>query len=292
MANYLEAYARRFELPVISDMRVDSLTREGGTFRITAGSRHFEAERVIVAMSNYQVPRRPSFAASLDAGIRQIHAWDYRTPDQLVAGPVLIVGAGNSGAEIAKDLGASRQILLAGPKVTEFPGRFNDFVNRNFVTHLLFRLIFPYVMSVHTPMGRRARPKILKSAVPLIRVKSRDLAELGVKRVGRVVGIKDGLPLLEDGTTLDVPNIIWCTGFEPGFSWIKLPIPFDGNEPDHQAGMVASQPGLYFVGLHFLSAMSSGMVGGVGRDARRIVGLIARELRKTAPRKVVDLSNR
>src|SRR5436305_10557935 len=132
-------------------------------------------------------------------------------------------------------------------------------------------------MSVHNPLGRKLRPKILKRGVPLIRVKSRDLAELGVKRVGRVVGVKHGLPLLEDGTNPNVANIIWCTGYEPGFSWIKLPIAFDDGEPDHREGVVASQPGLYFVGLNFLTAMSSGMVGGVGRDARRIVGLIAAE---------------
>ncbi len=282
MADYLEAYASRFNLPVLSAARVDSLTRKGERYIVKAGNRIFESDRVVVAMSNYQVPRLPAFAGALDAGIRQIQAKDYRNPDQLAAGDVLIVGAGNSGAEIARDLGASdlgasHRVVMAGPGTGEIPGKFNDFLNRHVIVHLLNRLVFPHIMSVKTPIGRRVRPKVMKRSVPLIRVKSADLARLGVKRVGRVIGAKQGLPLLDDGTTLAVANIIWCTGFEPGFSWIKLPVLLDDGEPDHQSGVVSSAPGLYFVGLHFLTAMSSAMVNGVGRDARRIAALIARQ---------------
>jgi putative flavoprotein involved in K+ transport len=75
-----------------------------------------------------------------------------------------------------------------------------------------------------------------------------------------VVGVRNGLPMLEDGRVLDVRNIIWCTGFHTGFSWIDLPIFDEYGEPRHEAGVVASPPGLYFVGLHYLYALSSEMI--------------------------------
>jgi putative flavoprotein involved in K+ transport len=125
------------------------------------------------------------------------------------------------------------------------------------------------VLTVNTPVGRRARPKILSSGAPLIRVKPRDLASAGVERAPRMIGVRDGLPLLEDDRTLDAANVIWCTGYHPGFSWIDLPI-FEAELPMHERGIVQSEPGLYFVGLEFLYAMSSVMVHGVGRDAEHI----------------------
>jgi putative flavoprotein involved in K+ transport len=136
---------------------------------------------------------------------------------------------------------------------------------------LVLRMVFHHLLSVQTALGRKVRPSLLHKAGPLIRVKSSDLAAAGVCRVPRVVGIRDGLPLLEDGRSLSVRNVIWCTGFQSGFDWIDLPVFVDDGEPKHRSGLVPSQPGLYFVGLHFLHAMSSGMVHGVGRDAKRVV---------------------
>jgi putative flavoprotein involved in K+ transport len=115
---------------------------------------------------------------------------------------------------------------------------------------------------------------VLTTGGPLIRVKPRDLAKGGVERVPRVEGIRDGRPLLADGRVLDVANVVWCTGFHPGFSWIDLPI-HGPDEPRHEAGIVADHPGLYFVGLHFLSALASDMIHGAGEDAARIVGHLA-----------------
>jgi putative flavoprotein involved in K+ transport len=91
-----------------------------------------------------------------------------------------------------------------------------------------------------------------------------------------VSGADRGLPVLEDGTVLDVPNVVWCTGFEAGFKWIELPIFDERGEPAHEAGVVPSAPGLFFVGLHFLYSMSSSMIHGVSRDAERIVEQLAR----------------
>jgi putative flavoprotein involved in K+ transport len=116
---------------------------------------------------------------------------------------------------------------------------------------------------------------MLHRAAPLIRTRARDLAAAGVVRVARVVGARAGLPLLEDGRTLDAANVVWCTGFDPGFSWIDLPV-FDADgEPRHRSGLVPSEPGLFFVGLHFLHAFSSEMIHGVGRDAARVAAAVA-----------------
>src|SRR5262249_27319123 len=119
------------------------------------------------------------------------------------------------------------------------------------------------------------RPKLLHRGQPLIRVRPLDLAKAGVHRVGRVVGVKDGKPLLADGRTLDVANVIWSTGYEPGFSWIRVPVLDELGDPRHERGVVTEAPGLFFLGLHFLFAMSSATLTGVGRDAAYVVKKVA-----------------
>jgi putative flavoprotein involved in K+ transport len=130
------------------------------------------------------------------------------------------------------------------------------------------------LLTVATPIGRRARQKMFTQGGPLIRVKPKQLQAAGVRRVPKVSGVLNGLPVLEDGRTLGVQNVIWCTGFGNGLSWIDLPIFEPNGEPRHQSGVAISEPGLYFVGLHFLHAFSSTMIHGVARDARRIVDTI------------------
>lgn len=281
MADYLADYAAHFDLPVLSGRKVDELRHidpadeDGGSrFEAHCGDDTFRATRVVVAMSNYQSPRLPDFAADLATGIRQLHASDYRNPEQLVPGPVLLVGAGNSGAEIAFELAATHPIVVSGPSTKDIPGSFSSPLNRHVVVHVLNGFVFNHLLSVNNPLGRRARRSIMSHGVPLIRVKSRDLARLGVRRVGRVTGVEDGLPVV-DGAPLEVANVIWCTGFGPGFDWLRVAELDENSEPLHDRGIVDAIPGLYFVGLHFLTSMSSAMVHGVGRDARRIADRIA-----------------
>jgi putative flavoprotein involved in K+ transport len=142
--------------------------------------------------------------------------------------------------------------------------------------------LFHRVLTLDTPMGRRMRPKILAHGMPRLRIRPRDLAAAGVERVPRTVGVRGGLPALEDGRVLEVANVVWCTGYQPGFSWIDLPV-LDEGGPVHERGIVASEPGLYFVGLTFLYAASSSMIHGVGRDADRIAGAIAARARAAQP---------
>src|SRR5205823_1281775 len=120
-----------------------------------------------------------------------------------------------------------------------------------------------------------------RRGTPLIRVKPADLGAAGIERVPRVTGVRDGRPQLADGRVLDVANVVWCTGFHPGFSWVDRPIFDERGEPTQARGVVPNEPGLYFVGLHFLYAISSGMIHGVGRDAEYISTVIAERARAT-----------
>jgi putative flavoprotein involved in K+ transport len=283
MADYLEAYASRFDLPVRHGVKVDRLSRDGARFLISAGHKRFEASNVVVAMSNCQVPWVPPFAAELDRDTVQIHSKEYKNPSQLRDGSVLVVGAGNSGADIAIEVVKSHTTLMSGKESGHIPFRIETFIARNLLLRLV-RFIGHRVITVRTPVGRKLRPKMLHMAPPLVRVKPKDLLAAGVERVPRVVGARDGRPVLEGGGAVDVANIIWCTGYRPGFSWIDLPILGDRQEPDHEGGIVESQPGLYFVGLHFLYSMTSETINGVPRDAKRIADHIAARDRSQDPR--------
>ena len=275
MAEYLESYARAFALPVRSGTRVDRLSRLADRFVAVAGDQRFEADNVVVAMANYQRPRIPPFAGELSPHIVQLHSFDYRNPVQLQPGNVLVVGVGNSGAEIAVETVKTHPTWLAGRESGHVPFRIDGLAARLGLSRLVLRVLFHRILSIATPIGRRARPGMLHRAAPLIRTKPKDLAAARVVRTPRVVGARNGLPLLEDGRVLDVANVVWCTGFDPGFSWIDLPVFAADGEPLHAGGVVAAEPGLYFVGLHFLYAFSSEMIHGVGRDAARIAGLVA-----------------
>ena len=233
-------------------------------------------------MGSHQVPRMPAFAGRLDPGMVQLHAVEYRNPAQLQEGSVLVVGAGNSGGEIAIEIVKQHPTWLAGTESGHVPFRIERAPARFVFLPLLFRFIGHRVLTVRTPIGRRMRPKLLSHGAPLVRVKPKDIVAAGIKRVPRVVGAQRGLPLLEDGRVLEAANVIWCTGYRPDFSWIDLPVFGDEDEPIepiHRRGIVHDEPGLYFVGLFFLYAMSSGFLPGVGRDAAHIVQAIASDTR-------------
>jgi putative flavoprotein involved in K+ transport len=276
MADYLETYAQKFALPVRVGMQVESLRAHEGGYLVRAGGRELYAAQVVVAMASYQRPKVPVLASALDPDIVQLHSSAYKNPAQLRAGGVLIVGAGNSGAEIGIELArGGHQVWMSGRDTGEVPFKLTSFWGRWLLAPILLRLVFHRLLTIKTPMGRRARRKMLHQGGPLIRTRQPDLAAQGIERVARVVGTKDGLPLLQDGSVLEVANVIWCTGFHPGLSWIDLPIFDEHGDPRHEGGVVASHPGLYFVGLHFLYSFSSTMIHGVGRDAARVVETLA-----------------
>jgi putative flavoprotein involved in K+ transport len=279
MADYLEAYAARFELPIRTGVRVDRLSRQGDRFLVTAGDRRFEAENVVVAVSSHESPWVPPFARELNPGVVQVHAAEYRNPSQLREGGVLVVGAHDSGAEIALEVASGHPTWLSGRDPGHVAFRIDGTVGRRFGVPLVM-FMFYHVLTVNTPIGRKVRPKLLHHAGPVVRVKPRDFAAAGIERVPKIVGVRKGHPVLEDQRVLEVANVIWCTGFRPDFSWIDLPVfGEDEIEPMHRRGIVAIEPGLYFVGLFFLYAASSGLVGGVGRDAEHVVEAIVSRTR-------------
>jgi putative flavoprotein involved in K+ transport len=238
-------------------------------------------------MADFQRPCVPPFAAELDRGIVQMHSSAYKGLAQLRPGGVLLVGLGNSGAEIAREVvRAGHETFVSGKEAGELPFRIDGMAARMGLVKLIFRVLFFRVLRRDTRIGRMALKKTGGGhATPLIRVKTRDLAADGVVRVPRTEGVREGKPLLADGRTLGVTNVIWCTGFEPGFSWIDVPVFDPKGMPVQTRGITHAEPGLSFVGLHFLYAMSSSMIHGVGRDAEYVAEWIAGR-RQAEPKQV------
>ena len=264
-AGYLGSYAETFRLPVRTNVRVTGLSHNGGTFLINAGGHVLTADNVVVAPGWDSIPVVPDFAAQLSTDIRQLTAASYRGPRGLAPGPVLVVGAGNSGADIALELAPTHKTYLSGRHPGEIPWPIDAAAARPLTLAIFFA--FSHVLTLNTPAGRKAHPRVLTHSGPLVRVKNRDLVRAGVERVARTEGTRDGLPLLADGRTLEVANIIWCTGFRPDLDWIHLPVMGADGRPLQERGVAKAQDGLYFLGATFKHSLASSMVHGVGRDA-------------------------
>jgi putative flavoprotein involved in K+ transport len=266
MGDYLESYADTFALPVRTGVSVERLSRDGDGYLLeSAGGGRIHADRVVVASGAHRTPRVPPFSAELDPRIVQLHSGEYRNPGQLNDGPVLVAGVGNSGAEISFELSRSHDVMLSGRESGQIPARHGSLRFRLLVR--VIRFLGYHVLTMRTPIGRRVGPKVAAQATPLIRVKSNDLTERGVERVPRVAGVRDGLPVLEDGRVLDVANIVWCTGFRHDLSWIDVPVLDEDGGPVHERGVATTSPGLYFAGLVFQFAAVSDVLPGIGRDA-------------------------
>lgn len=284
MGDYLEAYARRFDLPVRTGVRVEHVSREGGRFTLGCGDQRLTADNVVVATGGWQRPRTPSFAAELDPAIRQMHSNDYKNPSQLQPGAVLVVGLSHSGGDIALEASATHPTTVAGPVRGEIPFALEGRLARVLLPVLWFAA--NHVLTERTPVGRRMGPHVRSEGGPLLRVKRAHLDAAGVERVeAKVTGTRDGKPMLDGGRVLDVQNVIWCTGFDKDVSWITDSVIGADGWPDQERGRVASAPGLYFVGLPFQYAFASMLVGGVGRDAGQVAAHIARRAGRTAGRK-------
>jgi len=283
VADFLEDYAGQYDLPVQLDTFVASLTRQGEMYRVeTERGEKDEARNIIVATGSFQQPRMPPFAADLDDSILQLHSSEYRNPEQLQEGAALVVGAGNSGTQIALELAKTRRVWLSGPDTGRLP--------RTFLGRDIYRWIWNTLLHIPSDswLGSRLVEKAASGGDPLVGIQPERVQQAGIERVARTAGVRDGQPVLADGRTFDIANVIWATGFVPDYSWIHLPVFREDGYPEHERGVVVEEPGLHFMGLRFQHRAKSSLIGGVGPDAKYIVDQIAarsqRETRvKTSP---------
>jgi len=271
VADFLGQYAASQDLPVRTGTRVRRLSRSGDRYVVDCGETGFEADNVVVATGTFgRTPYVPEVSRDLSPAIRQLHSSEYRNSDQLPPGPVLVVGASHSGGDIAFEVSGTHPTTLCGRDTGQIPPRLEGTPMRLLFPVLWF--VWGHVLSVRTPIGRKEREHARHHGAPFLRVKRVDLERAGVERLTeRVTGARDGLPLLDDGRTVDVATVIWCTGFRHDFGWIDLPVVGEDGWPSERRGVVASEPGLYFTGLSFQSSFRSMLIGGAGADAEYVV---------------------
>ena len=275
IANYLEDYASRFGFPIRTGVKVVRVRVEGKHYTIETENEMISAHNVVVATGPFLHPRIPEFADELDPQIVHMHSSEYRIPSQVQDGPVLVLGAGQSGAEIALDMARDHKVWLSGRDVGEEPVIQDNFSGRLKTAIIVF--MATKVLNVANPLGRMMRKHFFypPRGIPRAGGTRKRLKKAGVEWVGRTKGVNDGYPKLEDGRILKVNNVIWCTGFVTDYSWIDLPIFDDFGFPEHKRGVVHEQPGLYFIGMPFQRTLSSSLLLGVGRDAGYIAQHIA-----------------
>lgn len=275
LAEYLVAYAARFELPVRPNVRVRHLGRTGVGFRAETTRGVVEARNVVIATGPFgDVPAIPDLAIGLDESILQLHSSQYRRPGQLRGGAVLVVGGGHSGCDIALDTAATHPTTLSGRDPGEVPVHWDS---------PLVHLVMPMVMFSHlhihtrrTAYGRRDREHVLHHGAPRLRVKHSQLDAAGVKlSEARVVGVQKGMPLLADGTVVRVANVVWATGCRHDYSWLDLPVLDTEGWPREYRGVAEGIEGLFFCGLAYQYSLASLNLHGVGRDAKYVAQRIA-----------------
>ena len=255
---YLERYAATFELPVELGSEVRSLTAADGTFVAELGVRRIEADQVVVATGPFQVPHVPALASRLAPDVFQTHSTGYRRPGDLPDGRVLVVGGGNTGFQIAKELSATRPVHLAvGSRQKPLPQR------------LLGRDLFWWLTklgllrkTVESRMGRRMRERDFLIGSSPREVRRR----FGVDLRPRLTGVSGRTASFADGSELDVDAVVWATGFRPDYSWIRSPVTEAEGRLRHRRG-ITDVPGLYFLGLTWQHTRGSALLGWVKNDA-------------------------
>ncbi|HUR13862.1 MAG TPA: NAD(P)/FAD-dependent oxidoreductase [Mycobacteriales bacterium] len=281
VAAYLERYAMEFDLPVRCNTRVRSLEQlTAGGFRLELDDGSLTCDNVVVATGTFgQAAAIPDCAAELDPAIRQLHSTEYHRPSDLLPGPVLVVGASHSGTDIAYEVAETNPVTLCGRDCGQLPFRPEQRRARVIMPVVIF--VWKHVLTRRTPMGRKEMHEIRHHGGPMIRVHREDLAERGVERLtARVVGVRDGLPLLDDGTVVPATNVVWATGFRQALDWIRIPVIGDDGWPAEMRGVVDDVPGLFFCGLAFQYAFSSMVFPGIGRDAAYLADRIATRARE------------
>jgi len=258
---YLTDYAQRFELPVEFDSRVQAVRpRDGGGFLVELADRTYEADQVVVATGPFQVPFTPPVAAGLGPEVVQLHSRQYRSPDDLPTGTVLVVGGGNTGYQISEGLAHSREVHLAiGARQMPLPQR------------ILGRDLFRYLQATGL-MNKTVDSRLvrrLKDKETLIGSSPRGARKLGIQMRPRATGARAATVTFADGSELAVDGVVWATGFRLDHSFVQLPVFDDEARLRHQRG-VTEVPGLYFLGLLWQHTRGSALLGWVKDDAQFI----------------------
>ena len=269
VADYLRGYAAAFELPVRPDTRVTRLGRTGDTFVADTSTGTVTARQVVIATGPVQTPVIPRTARGLDADIVQVHSADYRNPDQLPAGPVLVVGAGNSGLQIAAELAATRPVTVAaGHRPPMLPQRV---LGRD-----LFWWLTRLGVITRTADSRLAR-RLRSKGDLVIGTRRRDLARLGIQVRPRLEETRRRTAVFADGSAVEVAAVLWATGFRTDYSWLDIPGAVVEETVANERG-ITGVPGLSIVGLPWLHTRGSALLGFVKDDAAWLADHIARQL--------------
>lgn len=271
-ADYLGRYARSLKAPIRLSTSVTQVSHRGTEFLVETTSGPLEADAVILATGAHPLPYIPAFAPDVAKGIHQTHSADYTKPSDLPSGAVLVVGSGTSGTQIALDLASTLDVTVAGrptPHIPDAVFRFAGAAYWAFVSHFL---------TTATPIGRKVAATFHDRGAPLISVSPKDLDRAGVKRVARIAGLDAGRPVTENGEVLIPNSIVWATGYRPDFTWVDgLPVDTNGW-PISRRGIVDAVPGLYTVGFPFQFGLTSGLIGGVGRDAAYVAAAVQQRI--------------
>ena len=267
VTGYLERYAATFELPVELNSEVKRLDQgDDGRFRVAVGGRTIIADQVVVATGPFQTPFVPKLSEKLAGDLFQTHAVGYRKPGDVPEGTVLVVGGGNTGFQIAKELSATHKVVLSiGSRQKPLPQR------------VLGRDLFWWLTKTRlinkTVESRLARKLGMRDT--LIGSSPREMTErYGVELKPRLVDVEGRRVRFEDGSELEVGAVIWATGYRSDYSWIKLPIFDEDGRLRHRRG-VTELPGLHFLGLTWQHTRGSALIGFIKDDAEFIAEKIA-----------------
>lgn len=265
VADYLTGYAREFELPVELGSAVSAVTPTDGGYLVETEGRAYEARQVVVATGPFQVPRMPAIAGGLDDAVMSFHSRDYRTPDAIPPGPVLVVGGGNTGFQIAEELSATHEVHLSiGSRQAPLPQRILGIDAFRFLdaTGLIYK-------TRDSRLGKR-----MVGSETLVGYSPRKLRRRhGVALRPRTTAAAGTAASFDDGTSLEVSAVIWATGFSLDHSFVKAPVFDAGGQVIHRRG-VTEAPGLYFLGLPWLHTRGSALLGFVKDDARYLADRI------------------
>jgi putative flavoprotein involved in K+ transport len=259
VADYLVRYAEQHQLPVLLDIAVERLTHTAGVFTAHTNQGALRARQVIVATGAFQRPVIPAMASALAPDVTQLHSSEYRNPGQLPQGRVVVVGAGNSGLQIALELAATRHVTVAvGTKQKMVP-------QRPFGRDLFWWLTKTGLINrtVSSPMVRLMQRR---GGDLVIGTSQHMLTQAGIGMRPRLNDAEGRAVSFADGTTLEIEGVLWATGFRPDYTWIDIPGLARGDSLTHQRG-VTEVPGLYFVGLPWQHTRGSALLGFVGQDA-------------------------